>query len=49
MEEQLVVPQRYLGLSQKLGSNCPHSQNEVGKEAKLPGNRALVISLELPE
>lgn len=41
MEEQLVVAQKYLGLSQKLSSNCPHSQNKAVKEAKLSGNKAL--------
>lgn len=41
MEEQLVVSQRYLGLSQKLSSKCPHSLNKAAKEAKLPGNKAL--------
>ena len=41
MEEQLVLPQWYLGLSQKLSSNCPHSQNKAAKKTKLPGNKTL--------
>lgn len=44
MEEQLLVPQRYLGLSQKLSSKCPHNQNKAVKEAKLPGNKALYFT-----
>ena len=44
MEEQLAVSQRYLGLSQKLSSKCPHSLNKAVQEAKLPGNKALYFT-----